>query len=129
MRISDWSSDVCSSELRQAIFARHQLSIFAVEFCIARRAWQGRVSPFAAEAVVILPLARRELAANDIGIGDFSLRHLPVSRGRDVQARHLPPFSALRPAAGRRAHRPSDRGRAYPKGLAARDDRTRTRMN
>src|SRR3546814_4275986 len=30
-------------------------------------------------------------------------------------------FSALRPAAGRRAHRPSDRGREYHKGLAARD--------
>src|SRR3546814_11692429 len=87
---------------RQAIFARHQLSIFAVEFCIARRDWQGRVSPFAAEAVVILPLARRELAANDIGIGDFSLRPLLVSRGSDVQARHLPPFSSLRPYAGRR---------------------------
>src|SRR3546814_15320685 len=93
MRISDWSSDVCSSDLKQGVTGKHAngfLGKFSVEQCVGKMiecmARRLQYADFELADPVAVPLACR-LRIDDFAIGVRPVQNLcPCHFGKDRRA-------------------------------------------
>src|SRR3546814_14453832 len=82
MRISDWSSDVCSSDLHAQALAR--LDGLDVVRCLQQRLVRARVEPRVAAAKLLeVQPALLEIAAIEVGDFQFAARRR-LERGSEV---------------------------------------------
>src|SRR3546814_19309976 len=82
MRISDWSSDVCSSDLRRDIFARHVAALHLVDELDARAALarlDGDIDPpelAGAARLLLVRIVEVDLLREALAIGELRRAHV-----------------------------------------------------